>query len=401
MPGAPVRSGSEESVLRGYTGRMLLVLTVGAVSVQVGKHVLSPLLPAIIADLAITPVEAGLALSVNNFATALGQYPSGRLSDRLSRKTVLLASLLVTFVGVAVLANAVTYGLFVLGAVTIGAGWGLYPTAARALLSELFVRRRGQAFGLHMVSSDISGVAAAGLAVALLAVATWQAAFLPILVVIGLLAALLQWWSRESVVLRRVDLGVRDTVARIGGHPNLRRLLVAYSLYLFVIQGVLGFLPTFLQATHDVSTAVASAAFALLFVVGLGAKPLAGNLSDTLPRPFVAASSLLVAAVGMGLLVATPSLPVVFLGVVVFAVGYKAFGPVMQAHLMDSFPDASMGGDLGAIRTVYLLFGSLGPVYVGAVASRVSYHAAFASFGAFYLVAAGLVLSIHLSTDGR
>lgn len=398
MPATSSQDGPGESVLRGYTGRMLLVLTVGSVAVKVGKHVLSPLLPTIIAELSITAVEAGVALSAISVATALGQYPSGRLSDRLSRKTVLLASLLVTLAGVAVLANAGTYGLFLVGAVTIGAGRGLYPTAARALLSELFVGRRGRAFGVLMASSDVSGVAAAGLAVGVLAVAAWQAAFLPVLLVIGLVAALLHRWSREAIVLRPVDLGVRETAARIGRRPNLRRLLVAYSLYLFVIQGVLGFLPTFLQAAHGVSTATASAAFALLFVVGLGAKPLAGDLSDTFPRPFVGAASLLVGAVGMGLLVSTSALPVVFLGVFVFAVGYKAFGPVMQAHLMDSFSDASMGGDLGAIRTVYLLFGSLGPVYVGAVASRWSYLAAFASFGAFYLVAAGLVLSIHRSS---
>lgn len=392
--------GAGESVVWGHSGRMLVLVTVASVAVKVGKHVLSPLLPTIIADLEITSVQAGVALSAITVTYALGQYPSGRLSDRLSRKTVLLASLLVTGLGVAALANAVSYRLLLAGAVVLGVGWGLYPTPARALISELFVERRGRAFGIHMASSDLSGVAAAGLAVLVLAVATWQDAFLPVLVVVGVMAVLLQAWSREAVVIEPVELGVRETAARIGRHPNLRRLLVAYSLYLFVVQGVLGFLPTLIQLGHGASSTVGSAAFALLFVVGLGTKPLAGNLSDRLPRPLVASAALLVGAVGMGLLVSSSSVPVVFLAVVVFAVGYKSFGPVMQAHLMDSFPDSSMGGDLGAIRTVYMLVGSLGPVYVGAVASRWSYVVAFTGFVGCLLVGSVLVLSIHRSTAG-
>lgn len=397
MARAPQRDRSAEPLSRGYTGRMLLLLTVGAVAVKVSKDVLSPLLPVIIADLSITAVEAGVALTGISLANALLQYPSGRLSDTLSRKTVLLASLLLTGCGVAILAGSADYSLFLVGAVITGAGWGLYPTAARAMLSELFVVRRGQAFGIHLASSDVSGIAAAGLAVGVLAVAAWQVAFLPILLVIGLSIFLLHWWSRETVVFGAVDLGVRETAARIGRRPNLRRLLIAYSIFIFVLRGVLGFLPTYLQATQSVSTAVSSAAFAFVFVVGLGAKPLAGILSDRFPRTLVAVTSLLVAAAGIWILVTATSIPTIFVGVFVFALGYKGFGPAMQSHLMDSFPDASMGGDLGAIRTVYLLVGSLGPLYVGAVASRASYVVAFASFVAMYCLGAALVYSIHRS----
>lgn len=80
MPAGSAHEGSEESLARGYSGRMLLIITVGAVAVKIGKHVLSPLLPTIIADLSITSVEAGIALPAITVANALDQYPSGRLS---------------------------------------------------------------------------------------------------------------------------------------------------------------------------------------------------------------------------------------------------------------------------------------------------------------------------------
>ena len=64
-----------------------------------------------------------------------------------------------------------------------------------------------------------------------------------------------------------------------------------------------------------------------------------------------------------------------------------AYRPVMQAYLMDSFPTDSMGGDLGAMRTVYIGLGALGPTYVGAVAELLDFRGAFAGIVASLLSA--------------
>lgn len=69
-----------------------------------------------------------------------------------------------------------------------------------------------------------------------------------------------------------------------------------------------------------------------------------------------------------------------------------AYPPVMQAFLMDAFPDGSMGGDLGATRTVYIGLGSLGPTYVGFVAGRASYVTAFSGLLACLVVSAVVVV---------
>jgi hypothetical protein len=69
----------------------------------------------------------------------------------------------------------------------------------------------------------------------------------------------------------------------------------------------------------------------------------------------------------------------------------------MQAHLMDSFPDESMAGDLGATRTVYIGIGSVGPAYVGFVASRLNYTVAFAGFVVAFLVGGLVVLALALT----
>jgi len=83
--------GAEERLFSGSSGRLLLVASVGWASIHGGRLLLSPLLPRITADLGITNARAGFALTLLWGLYALLQFPSGRLSDRLSRKTLLVA----------------------------------------------------------------------------------------------------------------------------------------------------------------------------------------------------------------------------------------------------------------------------------------------------------------------
>mgnify|MGYP006273624259 FL=1 len=395
-------SGGPERLLTGYSGRLLLAVSLGWAAIQTGRLVLSPLLPTVMTELAITDFQSGLAFTTLWGLYALCQYPSGRLSDGLTRKTLLVSGLSLVVVGFAVLASAPNYPAFLVGAVVVGTGAGLYPTPARALVSDLFVERRGQAFGLHTASGDVGGAAAAGLAVAALALAGWRSAYAPVVAVLAGVALALHVWGREEYEFPSMDRdslaaglsGAAATGRRLWKNPRMRWLLLAYALYAFTWQSAAGFLPTFLRASKGFPPGLASGGFAALFVVGAVVKPLSGSLGDRFPRAGVAAGALVVAACALaGLLVAEGRLAV-GAAVVVFAGGLMAYPPVMQALLMDTFPDGSMGGDLGATRTVYIGLGSLGPSYVGLVAGRVSYAAAFAGLLGCLLVSAMVVVGL-------
>ncbi|WP_231185621.1 MFS transporter [Haladaptatus sp. DYF46] len=387
-----------ERLLSGYTGRLLLTVSLGWTAIQAGRLVLSPMLPTVMESLRITEVQAGFALTLLWGLYALGQYPSGRLSDGLTRKTLLAAGLTPLVVGFVTLASAPTYSVFLLGAALVGTGAGLYPTPARALISDLFVVKRGKAFGLHTSSGDTGGAVAAALAVTVLAVAMWRAAFAPVIVVLAVVFVLLHRWSREaytppSFSRATVAAAARDigATARRLGDRKTTAILVAYSMFAFVWQSSAGFLPTFLQESKGFSAGLASAGFAAMFVVGALVKPISGSLGDRISRPIVAAGSLIVATAALAGLLAASRTLVVASCVVIFAVGLMAYPPVMQAYLMDVFPDGSMGGDLGATRTVYIGLGSLGPTYVGFVAGRSGYETAFTGLLACLLVSATIV----------
>ena len=368
---------TSERLVRGYSGRLLLAISLGWLAIQAGRLVTSPLLPDIKDALQIGDARAGFALTVLWGLYALLQYPSGRLSDQLSRKTLLVSGLALAAVGFVVLASAPTYAVFLLGAVVVGIGAGLFPTAARALVSDLYVAKRGRAFGLHTASGDVGGVAAAGVAAAVLAVAVWRVGYLPMIVVLAAVAVALHVWSREDYVLEPPDLAVRQTGRRLFGDGQIRWLLAGYALYAFTWQATAGFLPTYLAEGKGFGAGVAAFAFAVLFGVGAVVKPLAGYLGDRIPRTVLAPASLLLGAIALTGVVAAET-PVLAVGaVVVFAAGLMSFPPVMQAYLMDTFPDESAGGDLGAMRTVYIGLGSLGPTFVGTTATAFDYRTAF------------------------
>lgn len=381
-----------ERLFSGHTGRIFVILTLILVSLQLTQRLLPPLLPEIIDNLAINAFLAGVALTLLRIARASMEYPSGRFADELSRSTVVLICVGTVIIGVSILSLSFTYGLFILGVLVFGVGFGLFSPASRALLSDVFKEKRGVAFGFHLMGGDLAGIFAAGIAIVIVAVATWRAAFLPL--AIALVPILIGFYvvSREPITVGRVEIGIRETGGRLFKDPSLRWMLVVYSLFVGGSSGVISFLPTFLIDVHGFSFAFASSSFALVYAVGIVAKPVSGTLSDRMPRPPVAGGSLVLAAIGMFVVVLAPVQWLVIVGIVGYALGQRGVPPALQAFLMDRFPDETMGGDLGAMRTIYMSLGSLGPGFTGFVASTVGFVPAYLSLLLFFLTGGLIIL---------
>jgi predicted MFS family arabinose efflux permease len=388
-----------ERLLSGHSGQVFVVLTAGFFVITMGRRLLPPLLPEIIGSLGITSFGAGIVLSVFTVVRAATQYPGGRYADELSRKTVLVGSFLLAIAGFGVLAGAINYATLLVGVAFIGAATGLFVPANRALLSDLYREKRGRAFGINMSASDVTGIVAAGLAIAVVGIATWQTAFLLVVVPVAVVLAAFWRTSRESLTLTRARFGLGETVGRLFGQRRFQLVVIAYSLRSFATSSVTNFLPVFLIATQGFSFEFASAAYALRFVVGIVAKPASGYLGDRISRPGIAIVSLVLTGGGIGLLVIAPTGAAAIGGVVLYAFGQKSFGAPMQAYLMDSFPDGTMGGDLGATRTTYMGVGSLGPATIGYLADAISFSVAYASTLLFLAVASGIVLWIECTGE--
>lgn len=386
---------TDERLYGGHAGRMLAVTALAWAAIQFARFAIPPLLPEIRADLSMSLAAAGISLTVLQGVYAVFQYPSGRLSDSWSRATLLLPSFLVIAVGCLLIGGATGAVVFVVGTAVFGLGKGLYAIPSRALLSDLFVERRGQALGIFSAGTDLGGVLASGAAVAAIALATWRVVFAPIAALLVVLLVAFFVWNREPYEVRHADLEAVETARRLLATPRQRWTILAFTLFYFMVNGVLNFLPEFLRETKAFSPELASGAYAMLFAFGLLVKPASGAMSDRFPRRLVSVAGMALAAVALGLLVVADSLAGIGAAIVLFAFGYKAQFPVIDAILLDAAPDANTGGDLGAARTLFLGIGSLGPAFVGVTADAFDFVVAFAVLVGTLVVAAAILLVIE------
>lgn len=392
-------STNDRSVWAGADGRVLVALSAGWLAVRLGREAIPPLIPTLIEDLQISPSTAGFGLTVMWLVYALSQYPGGRISDALSRKTVLTVSLATLVVGFLALSVVSTYAGLLVGFVLVGLGAGLYFVPSRALLTDVFGERRGHVFGIQSASGSIGAGAAAGVTLAAVSVGVWQLSFLPVLGLLAVVLFALVRWGDGEWVIGRVSLDLGGTGRRVLAVSRARSLLLAYVCVSFAWQGFLGFLPTYLRVEKSFSPVLAGGAFASVFVIAIIVGPLAGRIGDAISRVFVGVIATAVAIGGLIVLIAAGNAVIAVLGVAVVATGLRAYPPVMQAYLIGLFPNDSMGGDLGAMKTIWTGIGSFAPTYVGVVATRWSYELAFAGFVGCLGVACLVLAVIHLSAE--
>jgi MFS family permease len=363
--------------------------------VLLGRQAISPLLPEMIQDLAISPSQAGFALTLMMGIYSISQYPGGQASDQLSRTTVLVLGLSITIGGFTILSGVSTYGILLLGVALIGIGSGVFFSPSRAFLSDIFVERRGQIFGLHTAAGQMGGMLAAGSAAIVLSFAVWRVVFVLPAVLLVSVVFLLHRWSRENYVFSRVSFQVRGTSSRIFKSTRTRWLIVGYVFFGFTIQAYLGFLPTLLQVEKEFTPLYASVGYALVYAIGVVSAATAGRISDWMPRPKVVIGALLIAAIGLGLILIPQSRLIVIFGIGVASVGIWAFVPSMQSYLMDIVSNDNLGSDFGMMKGIYTGLGSLGPTYVGVVAEATNYIIAF--YGLIGCLLLSTIL-IHMST---
>lgn len=380
-----IRLNRVTSIATRYEGRILLLTSIGWMTFLFGRTILSPLLPMITDSMEITNSEAGFAFTVLFGFYSLAHYPGGRLSDQWTRKVPLVAGLCSIILGFGLLTLSGSYPLFLISVSVIGVGGGFYFVSVRALLSDLFTSRRGQAFGVNYSFGMIGNLLAAGLSAVFISLSVWKLAYLPTVVVLVCIVAGFHYWDGKPYEISKVEWNVVPTFARLFRVSKLRLLVVAYSLYVFSWVGVVAFVPTYLQVSEGMPPLLASLGFSLLFVTGMFVSPVAGYFSDSVNPILIASICLLVSSLGASALVVSNSTVGNFASIVLLASGLTGFPAVMQSYLVTVLPSVSLGGDFGAFKTVYSGIGSLGSAYIGFLSTSYGYATAFGGIAVLLL----------------
>ena len=158
--------------------------------------------------------------------------------------------------------------------------------------------------------------------------------------------------------------------------PRLAATTVVASLIQFVEVAAFTFLPLILQQYHGLSISLAGTLYAIYFATVALLQPISGRLSDRFGRDPVTALLLFAGIIGYGLLAQPVSFPVLASGVLLTGVA-MTWGAPVQSQFMDQLGDTERGVGFGLVRTIYVLFGSLGSVVIGVIITQTNYTIAF------------------------
>jgi MFS family permease len=240
------------------------------------RQVFYPLLPAIREEFAFSLDESGLLATGFTLGLALTGIPAGYLLDRMSRRTIVVASVVVYSLGTTAIPFAAGFADMAVYRLVSGIGEGVQATAIYAVIGAYFFHRRalaagfiGVAFGLGVFLGPVIGQALAT------AGGTWRTPFYLFgavgLVVAAVILVAVPRAMSEAVAGRTPAGSTATTFDHLPATPYNRNTLafgITSAVSGLVFYGFLGLYPTFLREQLGFDPGQAALAASL---VGFGA----------------------------------------------------------------------------------------------------------------------------------
>lgn len=377
--------------------------------------------PILEAEFGFSKAELGLIGSAFAFVYALTAPLAGQISDRTSRKLVILCGLYVwsSITGFTALCSKAWQFIFVRGAE--GLGETVYFPASMSMVSDYHSKRtRSRAMSLHQTSVYAGTIGGGALAGWMGQHFGWQSPFVALAIAGILLGIVLMFFIREPA---RNEAELRETgqVSEATSEPPLPlveylRNLVRTPSALLLIFAFLGansvglvfltWMPTFLYEKFKLSLTLSGvSATVYLQIASMAGAMLGGTLADWW-RARVSGGRMYTQAVGavcgapfIFLCGTTLELSVLVIAMILFGLFKGIYDSNIWASLYDVVPTSRRSTSVGLMNMVGWLGGALGAYLVGlAVDLGVTMSVAIASTAVIYIgVAVMLVLAARLA----
>jgi predicted MFS family arabinose efflux permease len=356
--------------LRWEALAMLMVL---AFLNYMDRHLLNPALPLIATEFGLDKQSLGLLVTGFNVVYALTAPLVGWVSDRVTRKRLLVV--LVIAWSIVTAASGLAWGftsLLIFRAMTgLGEG-GYFPTAV-SLIGDLFPPdQRGRAIALHGLCTTLGGSAGFAVGGVLAENVGWRASFMLAIVPGLILAAVFARRFREPP---RGAMAARETITanasaparpylRIITSPAVLLIALAAGAAAFSMLGLTTFMVSYLRDERGLGVGAAGTltgfAFAFTIVGQLSGGFLSDRLCARLPRvrPLLVAVACTMMA---PLVVAIAHSPAIAVAVGCFALAQIARGfaePNLYGTIIDAVPASERGTAQGFLLMLTFAFGS-------------------------------------------
>jgi len=357
------------------------------------RIILSPLLPTIEKELAISHSQAGFFFFLSSGGYLVGLLASGVLTSRSSHRLAISASLAGVGIALLTIAAATSLWLIECGLMALGFAAGFYLPSAIATITSLVDKRHwGKAIAIHELAPNLAFFATPFLAEIFLHWSSWRMG-------LGLLGVLSLVGSLSFGRLGRGgdfpgESPGSNAFAVLARTPAFWLMMVLFGVGVSSTIGVYAMLPLYLvsQRNFDQSTANTLVAFSRSHGPMLGL--LGGWASDKLGAKGTIIISLIFTGITT-LLLGTLSGPALGAAVLVQPLVAVWFFPAAFAAIaMITPPSARNLAVAFSVPVGYIIGGGAIPTFIGIMGDAGSFATGFVVTG--LLIAAGGLLSIRL-----
>lgn len=358
---------------------------------------LPPILTLIQADFGVSYTQMGVLLSVGRFSGGLLQLPAGMAADRLGKKRILLIGFALLLTSVFFSGLAPTLLMLIILQMMVGVADSAFHPVTYSMIAQGSRRETlGRSMSIHTTAGFAGTYLAMSLIARLGAAVGWRPTLM-LLPVPGLILMLvLAIWFREPAANPTTDKSASER----GGLGSLLTgplplIFLSSMMGGLSTQGLIAFLPTFLNVVHGLSVVEAGDAAGLL-LVGVFSMVVGGWLADRVNRVRLVASGALAAAVMVAVLAFwSPSRSILSLLLMGTGITMYFTAPGFTA-LISAYSSAATQGRLYGFSFAGSALGSsLGALLVGTIADLAGFQIAFLCLAGASVLRAGLVAGLY------
>jgi MFS family permease len=365
-----------------------------------GVGILLPVIPFLVRQ--FTP--SGLAVGLLALSYSLAQFGAapllGRLSDRVGRRPVLVASVLGS--GIAYVAFGLATALWVLFAARIVDGMsGGNITAAQAYIADVSAPEDraknfgliGAAFGLGFIIGPALGGMLSHISLAAPAYAAGAMAMVTALFGIFVLPESLPPDRRNATSLTLRDLNPLRPVAVALAQPALRLLMLAVFAQGFAGAELRTNFAVFTAGRFHLGPSENALLFSFIGVMGLLVQGvLLRHLTSSHSERSLAVTGLVIMIVGYFAVAFVPTVPLLYAALALIATGGGLATPTLTGLVSLNVGQSEQGAALGAVQSLQSLSLIVGPVWAGAFFDHVGMGSPYWTAALWVLLALAALL---------
>lgn len=372
---------------------VLLITWMGWISIYLARSVLPPVLPVLSVELGLTHAQTGLLETAYLIGYIISKLPAGVLSERYGARKVLAMSM----VGYGASTFMISYAQGFIHIFTlrflVGLFQGVHLPVSNALLSDRFGDKQNRAIGFNESGPNVGNTLAFPVAVTILSIWGWRAAF----IILSLPAFLL---SVASLVLMREEPTAEKTrkEAEKGNLRDYLWILIPYALshaaYNLVLRTTFTFIPSFLVEFKGMEVAAAGFMATVLPFAGIFAKLGSGFIMERTGSRNAICGAAFLSAVFLATLVVFPDTSLLAANLLALGLTLYSFSPIIYASTTASLPSGLKAMGLGVVTIVGNLVGAVSTSVVGALIDARGYGFTFYALSVATVLTSALIFTI-------